>query len=542
MTSEDVNDVAPEVPAESTKPEIDPSRLDADAVRVVLRLRQSGYQAYLVGGCVRDLLIGRTPKDFDIATSATPNQVRSLFRNCRLIGRRFRLAHVYFKGGKILEVSTFRANPAIVEDPQPSEAIEGEVASAGTVHIAEADQEAMAAVELGTEMPSAPVSDVVDEEAAPSPAVSGLEDQDDEDDDDDGEQDAPGKDLLITEDNTFGTEIEDALRRDFTINGLFYDPMAGKVIDHVNGLRDLSVQEIRTIGDPEKRLREDPVRILRAVRFAAKIEFELESRTYAAMEGAVEDLPRCSAPRLLEETFRLIRGGTASPAMKLLLGLDALKMLLPPVDAFLRTRTGDVSATEQYFKFVSVMDEMINSNVAFDDSMLLASILLPLALAEPELPAGAEDTGQPVSVARAVELLLNELVQKARLPRRIAERCRMILMAQRTMAGLRRRRGGLGGFRGHPLFNESLKVFEVWVRATNEHREALEKWKAGAAPNPTTDAPGPRRRRRRRVRGERPEGSAAADGSSPPNASDSEAPQASAPEAAPAPTPSIAEQ
>ena len=485
MTSE-INELngasGSEAPAntEPTGPEIDPARLDADAVRVVLRLRQSGYQAYLVGGCVRDLLIGRTPKDFDIATSATPNQVRSLFRNCRLIGRRFRLAHVYFKGGKILEVSTFRANPTIAEDPQPSEVTEGEVVSEGTEHIAQADHEAMLAVEAGVEVPSSPVSDVVDEvEAKPDEAP----------------------DLLITEDNTFGTEIEDALRRDFTINGLFYDPMAGRVIDHVNGLRDLSVQELRTIGAPEKRLREDPVRILRAVRFASKIEFDIESRTYAAMEGAVEDLPRCSAPRLLEETFRLVRGGHAAPAMRLLLALDALKMLLPPVDAHLRSR--DAAAIDGYFRFVSVMDEMIAAQVAFDDSMLLASILLPLALAEPEAP-GQDDSVQPVSVARAVELLLNELVQKARLPRRIAERCRMILMAQRTMAGLRRRRGGLGGFRGHPLFNESLKVFEVWVRATNEHREALEKWKSGVAPNPTNDAPGPRRRRRRR-RGERPE-------------------------------------
>ncbi len=296
----------PEAQAEdSTGPEIEPARLDADAVRVVLRLRQSGYQAYLVGGCVRDLLIGRTPKDFDIATSATPNQVRSLFRNCRLIGRRFRLAHVYFKGGKILEVSTFRANPAIAEDPQPSEAVDGEVASEGTRHIAQADQEALAAVEHDAPVPNTPVSDVVDELAAPSAvlaaatddAESGHDDAEADDESDDGldvdtqvDQLAVGAadeappaepDLLITEDNTFGTEIEDARRRDFTINGLFYDPVAGRVIDHVHGLRDLSVQEIRTIGDPEKRLREDPVRILRAVRFASKIEFDIESRTYA---------------------------------------------------------------------------------------------------------------------------------------------------------------------------------------------------------------------------------------------------------------------
>ena len=130
----------PDAPAVAG-PQIDPARLDADAVRVVLRLRQHGYEAYLVGGCVRDLLVDRSPKDFDIATSATPNQVRDLFRNSRLIGRRFRLAHVYFKGGKILEVSTFRASPtaSAEEPPQPSEAAEGEIRTEATAEMAVAE-------------------------------------------------------------------------------------------------------------------------------------------------------------------------------------------------------------------------------------------------------------------------------------------------------------------------------------------------------------------------------------------------------------------
>jgi poly(A) polymerase len=455
-------------------PDIAPERLDADAVRVLMRLRQHGHEAYLVGGCVRDLLIGREPKDFDIATSATPNQVKGLFRNCRLIGRRFRLAHVYFKGGKILEVSTFRAMPTLVEEPQPSEAAEGEVHSEGTEHIADADQEALVAIAEGLEVPNAPVEDVQDEvEPVAEP------------------------DLLITEDNTFGTAIQDARRRDFTMNGLFYDPVAGRVIDYVNGLRDLALREIRTIGDPEVRMREDPVRILRAVRFAAKLGLDLEARTYAAMEGAVEDLPRCAPPRLLEETFRLLRGGHATQALKLVNALGALGALLPPVAEYLADEGSEGEA--EYWRFVDAMDEAVRAGVAFDDSMLLASILLPISIDEPE--QGADDEGgKPPSVAQAIEALLSELVQKARLPRRIAERCRMILMAQRTLAGLRRRRGGLQGFRGHPLFAESLAVFEVWVKATGEYREQLEKWKAGGAPAPMPDAPGPRRRRRRRRR------------------------------------------
>ncbi|MFZ5438611.1 MAG: poly(A) polymerase [Myxococcota bacterium] len=460
----------------SEGPDIEPERLDPDAVRVLMRLRQHGHEAYLVGGCVRDLLIGKEPKDFDIATNATPNQVKSLFRNCRLIGRRFRLAHVYFKGGKILEVSTFRAMPNLVEEPQPSEAAEGEVHSEGTEHIAAADAEAIVAVAEGQEIPTAPVEDVQDEiEPADAPP-----------------------DLLITEDNTFGTAVEDARRRDFTMNGLFYDPAAGRVIDYVNGLRDLARREIRTIGDPEVRMREDPVRILRAVRFAGKLGLDLESRTYAAMEGSVEDLTRCSPPRLLEETFRLLRGGHARPALHLVAALDAMKILLPPVYDYLSAQEPDGVA--EYWRFVEAMDESVRGGANFDDSMLLACILLPISLDEPD-QGGEDDGSKPPTVAQAIEQLLSSLVQKARLPRRIAERCRMILMAQRTMAGMRRRRGGLMGFRGHPLFKESLAVFEVWVRATGEYQEQLEKWKSGAAPQPMADAPGPRRRRRRRRRG-----------------------------------------
>ncbi|MDP3503739.1 MAG: poly(A) polymerase [Myxococcales bacterium] len=510
-----------EVSDARTSPEIDPTFLDADAVRVLLRLKQNGHQGYLVGGCVRDSLIGRTPKDFDIATSATPNQVKSLFRNCRLIGRRFRLAHVYFKGGKILEVSTFRANPTVVDEPLPSEAAEGEVRTEGTEHIVVADREAIEAVERGEPVPEAVVEDNADDPSVsltPNPDAPRAE-----------------RDLLITEDNTFGTELEDALRRDFTINGLFYDPLAGKVIDHVSGLRDLAAEQIRTIGDAEQRMREDPVRILRAVRFAGKLGFDIESRTYAAMEGSIEDLPRCSAPRLLEETFRLIRGGGASPALKLLLALDGLKHLLPPVNDYLAEQ--DAEGQAAYFKSIAEMDSLVNAGTSFDDSMLLACILLPIALDEPE-PETVEGAVQPVeavvgapdvevpavegaapveaavvaaapmeapdrppSVAKAIEVLLSELVRAARLPRRIAERCRMILLSQKTLAGLRRRRGGLQGFRSHPLFNESLAVFEVWVRATGEHKAALDSWKVGAAPSVSTDAEGPRRRRRRRRRG-----------------------------------------
>src|SRR5947207_9690663 len=195
-------DTAPDTLGEPTHverkaaPEIPEDRLDPDAVKVVRRLRRAGFTAYLVGGCVRDLLLGMRPKDFDVATSAHPNQVKETFRNSRLIGRRFRLAHVFY-GRKIIEVSTFRANPL------------------------------------------------------------------------DELQDLP-QDLLIRHDNVFGSAEEDARRRDFTINGLFHDVDEGRVIDYVGGKDDLRARLIRTIGNPDVRMREAPVRILRAIRFAAK--------------------------------------------------------------------------------------------------------------------------------------------------------------------------------------------------------------------------------------------------------------------------------
>lgn len=522
-------------------PDITPERLDPDAVRVVMRLRAHQHEAFLVGGCVRDLLLGHHPKDFDIATSATPEQVRALFRNSRLIGRRFRLAHVYYKGGKVIEVSTFRANPTEVEEPVVAAVLsEDGVVDAGIIDppgVAPMDPVLEAARDFEEEEEEDDEGEDGDEgedelgaadeagvgEAAPSPSVGQVDggEADQANGGRAGEADglaaplghalgngeAAGlgevvadehgpADLLITQDNVWGTANQDARRRDFTINGLFYDPVAGRVIDHVGGVRDLQKNEIRTIGDPEVRMREDPVRILRAVRFAAKLGLEIESRTYAAMEGAVEDLPRCSAPRLLEETFRLIRTGHAARCLELLIALDALKLLLPPIDKWLKAHAPGGEKT--LLSYAAALDAQVQGGETFDDSMLLASILLPLSVAE---PGPDREIGRP-QVAQHIEALLQDLLRTARLPRRIAERCRMILSAQRTLAGERRRRGGLATFRQHPLFEESFKVFKVWVEATGERRAALEAWEAGAAPEPAADAPGPvKRRRRRRRRG-----------------------------------------
>jgi len=458
-------DFLPEPEASGEPAEIDPDKLDPDALKVIHRLHSHGHQVYLVGGCVRDLLLERTPKDFDIATSAHPGEVRAIFRNCRLIGRRFRLAHIYFKGGKIIEVSTFRANPTELEAAQPD---------------------------------------------------SGEEEG--------GEAEEQNPDLLITHDNVFGTAEQDARRRDFTINGLFYDVAEGRVIDYVRGRRDLDERYIRTIGDPEVRMREDPVRILRAVRFASKLGLDIESRTYAAMEGAVEDLTRCAPARLLEETFRLIRGSVAAPSLRLLAALDALKILLPPVAAYLREqgRRGE----QTFYSFADALDRRVAAGEPLDDAILLAALLVPIAQAAPVVES-LDSAGRP-SVAQAIEDLLAEFVQTARLPRRIAERCRLLLIAQRTLSGERRKK--TGAFRRHPLFADALVVFEISVEATGRYRDVLEAWKRGDVPaaRPAEGAAAAepevaRKRRRRRRRGGGGRGKpGAVEGSSPTPADASE--------------------
>ncbi len=285
-------------------PEIAEELFDSDAVKVVRRLRRAGYEAFFVGGCVRDLLLGHRPKDFDIATSALPQQVKETFRNCRLIGRRFRLAHVYFRGGKVVEVATFRANP--------------------------------------------------------------LEEL---------EQANLPQDLLIRHDNVFGSAEEDARRRDFTINGLFYDPDDGKVVDHVGGKDDLSQLRVRTIGNPDVRMREDPVRILRAIRFAAKCGLALESETLAAMQTHASEIPRCAPPRVLEELLKLARSGAARRCLELLRQVGALKVLLPPVAAVF---AADEAAYDRQLKALDALDVHVKNDEVPSDTVLLATLLLPL--------------------------------------------------------------------------------------------------------------------------------------------------------------------
>ncbi len=376
-----------------------------------------------MGGCVRDLLLGHTPKDFDISTSARPDEIKALFGNCRLIGRRFRLAHIYFRDGKIIELSTFRAKP-----------------------------------------PHADVQDIADLES---------------------------EDLLIVHDNVFGTSSEDAWRRDLTINALFYDVQRGRVVDFVGcGLQDLREGVIRTIGEPLVRLREDPVRILRAIRFSARFGFTIEEATWQAILAAVPELPRCSAPRLLEELFKFLRCGVAERAFSMLREAGILDCLLPPVARWLRN--ADEAALRRYFGQLAALDSAVAMK-GLDDATLLAVVLSPLAL-------GAEEAGHLTSAASD---FLDELVLNSRLPHRITDRVRKLFWAEAVLTGKLRRKRSLRSFKVHPDFEPGLKLLWVHALADRALMPIFEEWSVGIVPQQVQLEPnkaGPKRRRKKRKR------------------------------------------
>ncbi len=389
---------------QSGKPRIPSRMIDRNAQTVVRRLQRAGFKGYLVGGCVRDLLLGLEPKDFDIATDARPEDVKRIFkRNSRIIGRRFRLVHVHFGRNQILEVSTFRAN-------------------------------------------------ITDEEAG--------EDQD----------------LLIRRDNVFGSEEEDAQRRDFTINGLFYDVTTGQIIDHVDGLADIDRRYLRMIGDPEIRLREDPVRILRAIRFKAKTNLVIDDDLFAAMIAHKEDLRRCAPARILEESLRLLRIGFAQETVRLLAETGVLEILFPMVQTFIEDpepitvigpdgeRTYD--RLPYILRHLEALDDIIARGEDVDDAVALAALFCaPLMerLEDPEVNPGERSR------------MLSELIREAGAPitltKRLHESIRQMFLAQRRLS----RKGGRRKRSRGRVTDSGLQFLEIYLRANERSLEPLER-------------------------------------------------------------------
>lgn len=305
------------IPVVYTRPEhcISRKNIDPDALKVLYRLSSLGYTAYLVGGGVRDLLLGRNPKDFDVGTSAKPNEVKHAFRNCFLIGRRFRLAHVKFYN-KVIETATFRKSAQTV----------GEI------------------IEHANEGPF--------------------------------------------EDNSFGTPETDAYRRDFTVNGLFYDINDYSVIDWVGGMKDLKKKIIRAIGDPDIRFQEDPVRMMRAIKFSSRLGFKIERKTAAAIKRRHACILNASTPRVCEEVFRLFPYGHSAEAFKLMWETGILGDLLPELSAYINKNGGAKAIT---FKHLKVLDEYerMMSEKGFEVSNALRAAVLMTGVFRAETKDGA---------------------------------------------------------------------------------------------------------------------------------------------------------
>ncbi|HCP54365.1 MULTISPECIES: polynucleotide adenylyltransferase PcnB [Pseudomonas] len=318
------------------------------AVSIVERLQNAGYQAYLVGGCVRDLLLDIDPKDFDVATSATPEQVKAEFRNARIIGRRFRLVHVHF-GREIIEVATFRANHPQGDEPQNNN------------------------------------------------------------------QSSRNESGRILRDNVYGNLEDDAQRRDFTINALYYDPVSERILDYANGAHDIRNNLIRLIGDPTQRYQEDPVRMLRAVRFAAKLDFDIEKHTAAPIYTLAPMLGEIPSARLFEEVLKLFLAGYAVFTYDLLVDYGLLEQLFPATAKALRDNPDYTD--DLIHNALSNTDLRIQQNKPVTPAFLFAALLWP---ALPARVLKLQERGMPAipAMQEAAHDLINEQCQRIAIPKR----------------------------------------------------------------------------------------------------------------------------
>lgn len=363
--------------------------IDSDALKVLYRLSSLGYTAYLVGGGVRDLLMGRKPKDFDVGTSAKPVEVKKAFKNCFLIGRRFRLAHVRFAGGKIIETATFRQNSQSI----------GEI------------------IEHASEGP--------------------------------------------LEDNTFGTPETDAYRRDFTVNGLFYDIKDFSVIDWVGGMKDIEKKIIRAIGDPEIRFQEDPVRMMRAVKFSSRLGFTIERKTLSAMKKYHSCILNAAVPRVCEEVFRLFPYGHSKEAFKLMWECGMLGDLLPELASYINSSGG---AKCVIWKYLAVLDK-------YEDFMADKGYEVSNALRAAVLMTGLYKAEKKNAQGRAVMQLM---LQSLKIPKAVYFTASLLLESSRRLSASPVK--GKSRFIYNRDFLDALDYNRIVFRAEGKDERVLNEW------------------------------------------------------------------
>lgn len=410
------------------------SQISKNALRVLYRLKESGYKAFLVGGGVRDLLLGREPKDFDIVTDALPEDVRRLFRNSRLIGRRFRLAHVHF-GREIIEVATFRATRDMELDEQL-----------------------------------------------------------------DRKTDAGGR---ILRDNVYGDIDEDVWRRDFTCNALYYNIADFSIWDYAGGVQDILHGTMRVLGEPEGRYREDPVRMLRAVRFAAKLGFRFDPATEAPLLTLGDLLAEVPAARLFDESLKLFLSGHALQSYELLRHYGLFRHLFPATDRALDQEEND-SFRSLLLKALENTDERVANGQPVTPMFLLGVFLWQPA---EKLAATLRESGDAPMQAmiEACDTVLRAQQQHVSIPRRFGTPMREMMVMQLRM----RNHHGRRALRlvEHPRFRAGFDFLRLRVAAGDETPDVLEFWERlesmdpehrKAAVAPKRGERGPRRRPRRR--------------------------------------------
>lgn len=395
-------------------------RIPENVLKVLYRLHRSGYRAYLCGGSVRDLLMERTPKDFDVATDAHPAEVRRLFRNSRIIGRRFRLVHIIFQD-QIVEVATFRREPERQEDAE---------------------------------------------------------------------------EFLITDDNTFGSPLQDARRRDFTINALFYNIDDFTVIDYVGGLDDLRDGRVRVIGEPDVRFREDPVRMMRAVEFASRLDFDIEEATWEGIRRHRAEILKASPPRVSEEILELLRRGWSQGAFRLMVDSALIEPLLPEV-------YGNVIEDRApfFWKMLEVLDRTVQAGRKVSDAVLLSVLLLPWIVSEIETEEERREGRMKIGdVLVFLRDLIQPLCARMALPAGTRHQIEQALETfWRLLEAPSERRAQFRAVSREP-FNDALALLELYALSSGRYIDVFRQWQqfASRVRRAQEEAAPPTRKRRRR--------------------------------------------
>ena len=376
------------------------SLIDEEALKVLYRLHRHGFSSCLVGGSVRDLLLGKVPKDFDVATNAHPHEIHALFKNSRIIGRRFRLVHVFFKGGKVVEVSTFRSHSEFEE--------------------------------ILT---------------------------------DDGE---------ILKTDSFGTPQEDALRRDITINGLFYNIADFSIIDYVGGIAGLQKKIIRTIGDPDEKFKQDPVRMIRVIRHAVRTGFHIEEKTHQAILNNREEIRKCSPSRVRDEFLRELKEGTAASSLRLMIETGLIFSLFPD----LRRALGDDAISgkknrEFLLSLFGLLDQLMKAGRPIPESILLACFVSPfiraVASEHPFLGKREQSHYRTQTIRWAVHHLLNPFS----FPKGAKEMAILMLAAQSNLRYFIQKGVVPKRLRTKKYFKEAVLFFGIEAEATGRKMPQL---------------------------------------------------------------------